>query len=280
MMRLNYDLEKADKKLSILTVTLLFFTLNSSNYFYVKWLVTIIALTAIVFPKLKARKEIWIGLILTYIVGNVTHYLEIDNHKFLYIYWSVAILLCLFSEDFEKNISINARLLIGLAFFFAVISKIISSDYLDGSFFMWTSLMDTRVTKFLTWIHLMPRDLIIHNNGVYAQLVDKPILPAQAHLKSLPGLYFLSLIFTYAALIVELIIATLFLLPEKHRLSRWRDYPLLLFIASVYLVVPVWEFGSILSIIGSAQANTKRKSAVYLILFLLMQVYRLLYNRG
>jgi hypothetical protein len=267
--------EKFNKTQLVLTITLLFFLMNSSTDVRIRVLVSIVCLLALIFPVCKNSKAIWIALLLIFVIGNIPHFFELDNHKFLYIYWCIAITACLFSKNFEDDLKTNARVLIGFVFIFASLWKIFSGDYLNNSFFLFTSLTDRRVAGFLSLMHVLPKEMIQQNITAVNYLINESLPPHQTTLIYTPVIYRIAQLMTYCGIVFEIIIAALFLLPSKLRITKYRDYPLFIFLLFTYLVAPVWEFGSILSIIGLAQTDSKRTSVIYIILFLLMQVYRI-----
>jgi len=268
--------DNLDKTKTVFTATLLLFTLSNSYDIYIKGLMIVVCMAALLIPKLQTVKATWLLIFLIFAVGNIRHYLEIDNHKFLYIYWSLAVFLCLFTDNVEGYLKINAKLMIGLSFSIAFIWKLFSEDYLNGSFFLWTCLTDGRLTKFLSFFHIISKDVIEQNKNAIHYLVYAAPTPYYKQLIQPHGVNFIAKFFTYGGIIMEAIVAALFLLPQKLSITRYRDYPLFLFIIIVYIIAPVWEFGSILSILGMAQTDSKRNVIYYMMLFLLMQLYRII----
>jgi hypothetical protein len=271
----NSFFNKINIKQLVLTITLLFFLMNSSKDVYIQLPVSIICLAALIFPDFKLLKITWLCLILIFSIGNTFHYFELDNHKFLYIYWCIAIFACLFSDNFENDLKINAKLLIGFVFAFASLWKIISGDYLNNSFFVFTSITDGRIAGFFGLLHLLSKETIMQNRNAVNYLVNESQPPYQIGLLYTSGIYRIAQFLTYFGLLIEIIISVLFLLPDKISVTKYRDYALIVFLFFTYLVAPVWEFGSILSIIGLAQTDSKKKSAIYVLLFLIMQIYRI-----
>lgn len=269
--------DKFDTTKATLTATLLLFIVSNSDDIYIKGLMIVVCMAALIMPALQTEKITWLIIFLIFSIGNIRHYLELANHKFLYIYWSLAVFICLFTNDLKKYLTFNGRLLIGLSFVLALIWKFLSGDYLNGSFFLWTCLADARFTKFLSFIHAMPKDVLEQNKNAVLYMVHEAPTPYTVHLICPSRIYLLSQFFTYFGLLIELGVACLFLLPQRFRITRYRDYPLFLFIVVVYLIAPVWEFGSILSVLGMAQADSKRKTLYYMILFLLMEIYRIIF---
>ena len=68
-----------------------------------------------------------------------------DNHAYLISYWCLAVGISLVVRDTEACLALNGRLLIGLAFAFAVLWKgVLSPDFMNGTFLRVTMLQDPR----------------------------------------------------------------------------------------------------------------------------------------
>jgi hypothetical protein len=82
-----------------------------------------------------------------------------DNHAYLLAYWCFAITLSLAARDPRACLALNARLLVGWAFAFAVLWKLaLSPDYLDGRFFRVAFLTDARFADFARLAGGLDRD--------------------------------------------------------------------------------------------------------------------------
>jgi hypothetical protein len=87
----------------------------------------------------------WLAVAAVRAVGQLpTGWHVIDNHQYLLTYWCLALGVALLLRDPRSVLRVNARLLIGLAFAFATLWKLISPDFTDGSFFTYTLLVDAR----------------------------------------------------------------------------------------------------------------------------------------
>ncbi|MFT3679583.1 MAG: hypothetical protein QM791_04885 [Ferruginibacter sp.] len=262
-----------DKKNIVLTSTLLFLALHASGYRHVQLPVTIICSAGIIFPALKNSKYLWAAIILAYTVGNIALYFELVNHKFLYLYWCIAIFACLFSPDFEKAARFNAALLIGLVFAIATLQKLFSADYMDGSFILYILVKDERVGNFLSMFHLLPKEMVEQNIRAASRLVNDAAYPYEASLAYTVAAKHFSLILTWLTVIIEAVLAILFLLPRRFSITKYRDYIMWLFLFFGYMIAPIGGFGSVLALMGMAQAETKKRELIYILLFLLVQIY-------
>lgn len=220
---------------------------------------------------------LWGVLCATIWAVNATHWLWIDNHKFLLSYWTLACAVAVSSGNPGRVLAWNGRILIGLAFVFAVIWKLSAGQYLNGEFFYHTLLTDGRFEP-----------LAHHLGGIsladleQAKLLEEdlrfaPSEAAQASLPDSPRLLGLSLILSYWALLIETAIALTFLLPKPAAAGRVRDWILLGFIVTTYPVAPVLGFGYTLVILGLAACPPERTAArtAYLIVLAVLQLTRL-----
>ncbi|HMO63156.1 MAG TPA: hypothetical protein PKC39_13270 [Ferruginibacter sp.] len=264
-----------DTKQLLLTVTLLYFMLHISVYRYVQVPVTLLCLMALIFPLLWDSKWIWGAIIVVYVLGSMPHYFELINHKFLYLYWAIAIFACLFSKSFEQDIAFNARVLLVLVFAIAGLQKLFSADYRDGSFMLYILSKDQRIAGFLNLLHLLPKEMLQQNIAAVNHIVQQPLQPQEAAIVYTPAVKQLAAILTWLTVAVELLIAVLFSLPEKIYAARYRHLLLLLFLFFTYMLAPIAGFGSILAIMGIALAGSKKTALWYIFMFFLIQVYGL-----
>ena len=176
-----------------------------------------------------------------------------DNHAYLLVYWFLAAALALSGPLPRLDLVRAARLLIGISFAFAVFWKsLLSVDYVDERFFRHLLITDDRFEE--PAIHLggmtsdgleEARALIEKNRHV----VDKA---APATLET-PALRRVASFATWFTLLMELAVALLFLLPAQFRTGRLRDFALMGFCATTYMIAPVPGYGWLLLAMGIAQ---------------------------
>jgi hypothetical protein len=264
-----------DKQELVLTATLIFLMLHASIYRYVQMPITLLCMVALLFPLLRSSKWIWGAIIFVYILGCMPHYFELINHKFLYLYWCVAVFASLFAANFEQAICFNARLLLVLVFAIATLQKLFSADYMDGSFMLYILAKDERIGGLLVMLGWLPKNMLQQNMAAVAHVMQYTPQPEQVPLLYTQSVKLMARVLTWLTLFVEAVTAILFALPATVRLARYRDMLFLLFLFFTYLLAPVAGFGSILAIMGMAQADTRAKMLLYVLMFLLMQVYAL-----
>ena len=254
-------------------LTLLLLVLYSGRYWDLNIPIALCAALGMCSPHLIRCTWYWttIGAVLMF--GNLGRVYVVDNHKLLMSYWCVAISLCLARRS-ERALGVNARVLIGLCFSFAVLWKTLSPDYLNGAFFHYTLLVDGRFTRFASIVAGISPTVLASN--VVELRALQPSVNALANLESTESVALLSKIVTWWGYSLELAIAVAFLAPLDG-LYRLRNPLLLTFLVTTYVVAPVIGFGWLLCIMGFAQCGCREVSArvCYIACFLLLQLFLL-----
>lgn len=196
-----------------------------------------------------------------------------DNHAYLLSYWCLALALAFSQKENKNMLAINARLLIGLVFLFASIQKGLSSNYLDGTFFVTTFLLDGRfedLTVLLTSLNYQQlyemRDWLESASPDQSTLATTPFIIPES-------LRMLAQFSTWWNLIEQILVAVLFLSPVNSRLYHYRDAFLLLFCVTAYAIAPVSSFGWLLIAMAIAQCNNQKTRMKYLIVYALLAFY-------
>ena len=180
-------------------------------------------------------------------IGIFYNWESADNHKYLIVYWCAALFVTHLFSAGEKALKYSARWLIGLAFVFALIWKLISPDFLNGNFFEHTFLFDERFASKLKIIGLLGADPIDFNLVAADALTAYDSRLHEVDILTNNKLKLLAKIFSYFTLLLEGIIAVCFFLPGKYKLSALRDIFLILFILSTYFLAPVIGFGWVIA---------------------------------
>jgi hypothetical protein len=196
-----------------------------------------------------------------------------DNHAYLLAYWCLACALASLAPEPERALAWNGRALVGLAFAFAVLAKLLSPDYLDGRFFRVTLVEDRRLAPFATRLGglddatLLARRAFVADHGAGPALA-RAAPPEPARLRGL------ALSATWATLALEAAVAAAFLAPLGR--AVWLRHALLLvFCASTYAVAPVASFGWLLLAMGASQTEpgARRTRLAYLAVYALLVLY-------
>lgn len=262
-----------DRKHAVITATLVMLMLHSSRYYFIQVPISVVCIIPLLFPQFKLAKPVWIGLLLLMVLLHIPYLYEMDNYTYIHIYLCLAIFVCSYADDFEIAMAHNARVMLIIIFGFAALNKLLSADYTSGAFFHYSALTDNRFTKFLASVKLLPHPVMQHNWAAFMYMINDAPMPYQTTLQSTPVIAVVAKILTWGAALLEASIAVFFLLPEKYKVSQYRDYLLFTFIIVTYSFANVTGFGSAIAILGMAQCKSKNKALVYAVLFLLLQLY-------
>jgi hypothetical protein len=263
-------------------ITLLLLILRSGYFWYLHIPMVLLCTVGLVYRTLYRNPRFWLVVCLVLTWGNLVNWYQIDNHKYLMMYWCIALYLGLQARDPESFLRVKARLLIGLCFAFATLWKFLSLDYIDGTFFEFTLIMDPRFDAIARPLGGLTPQFAMHNDLVMGQLmaydseVQAILLEAPSFLKGLAsGL-------TWWTLAIEGLLAVLFLLPDRLIVRRAvRDVVLIAFALTTYTVATVVGFGWLLMIMGMAQLRPEDRTLRlgYFVTFLAIQVFTAPWDR-
>jgi hypothetical protein len=236
-----------------------------------------LAAAGLLLPGFLRHPGLWVALTILTGLRVVFDWSLADNHAYLLCYWCLAVAIALCSRDPSACLSLNGRLLIGLAFFFATLWKVgLSPDYLDGRFFRVTMLTDARFAGFVQLVGGLSSEQLDELRVFVTQHVDgqflaSPLVPAEP-----PRFLQLAHFLTWWAIVIESAVALSFLWPVDRGVSQGRDALLLIFCVTTYAVAPVAGFGWLLLALGVAQCQPERRMTrlFYLGVFVLILFYR------
>ncbi len=127
-----------------LRLTLLDLLLRPVGDWSVRPFVLALAAAGLLVPGWLRRPGLWLLLTALTALRVILDWPLADNHAYLLGYWCLAVTLSLLVSEPEASLALNGRWLIGLVFAFATFAKVLSPDYLDGTFFRVTLLTDPR----------------------------------------------------------------------------------------------------------------------------------------
>ena len=236
------------------------------------------AVMVLIFPKALRQWQVWGALAVLTAVRIADDWPLADNHIYLLGYWLLAIALALRSRERASTASTLAdasRVLIGLAFAFAVLWKVaLSSDFIDGRFFRVTLVTDPRFAAATRIIGgLSDEQLRAAREAVAllphgAELLDPPELVEPARLR------LFAVASTWGVLVLETLVAALML--ARSRLPGiLRHAALLFFCAVTYAFAPVAGFGWLLLVMGLSQVEARQVwlARLYQLMFLIVLFY-------
>ncbi len=261
-------------------LTLLLLLLYAPEGWYGEIPLSLVAIAGFVFSALRKSALFWgIATLVAALAVGWKWYMA-ENHKFLLVYWCLAIFVSLLTSSPEHTLKTSARWLVALVFAFAVVQKTRSVDYLSGAFFYAELLIDGR-------FEALARVL----GGITTEMKDANLASIEAlknfcgDMRSAPlqtaaatsGLATTGLanFVTWWNYLIQLAIAVLFFPVFPWRTSGAKNYFLLLFLFTTYLFAPVIGFGWVLAVMGVAQTDPdeKRMRAMYVLAIFFLQAY-------
>jgi hypothetical protein len=271
--RLGRGVDALDRSDLALQLTLVALLLRPVGGPWSRPVMLLLCAAALLFEPLRRRPTLWLGLLALATWRVASDWPVGDNHGYLLCYWLLAAWIGAQSGDRDPVLAWNGRMLVGLAFAFATLWKIVlSPDFLDGRFFLVTLVDDRRFEDLtllatgMSWDELAAlRDLLReHADGIRPPLASDPVPPDR--------LVGLARGLTFATVALEASIAIAFLAPRGTWISRVRDALLLAFCATTYAVATVAGFGWLLLSMGVAQCEPERRRtrAAYLAVFALV----------
>ena len=244
----------------ILRLTAIILMLRPMGHWSVRVLVLALAGLAIALPRVLRAPAVWYALATLVSIRIVVDWPLPDNHIYLLAYWCLALALALGAEDGRMIISRSSRLLIGFAFLMAFTWKIVfSPDYLDGRFFQVTLLTDERFEDATRLFGGMTPQQLDQSRRHLQPLPEGAELLDEELSSEPPSFRRLASVSTWGLLIVEGLIALVYLAPLRGRAVSLRHAFLLSFCVVTYAFAPVAGFGWLLLTMGIALCEPERR---------------------
>lgn len=216
--------------------------------------VVLLAIVALLYPPFLRTPVFW--FLMTCLAGlTIWHdWYPVDNHKYLLGYWCAVLFLTFLMKPEAREFVLlsNARFFLVIVMGLAVFQKLYSSNYVDGSFFEFVLLTDSRFQSFLN-VFGVGSDVLAENRQRLADLRSSHLLLDRDHvlLASPPAVTVVTLLVTWWTVLIEAAIALAFVFCRATA-DLVGHVLLLVFIVSTYLVAPVFGFGFTLVILGYA----------------------------
>ena len=271
------DLLAQPRHLLVLRFTALFLLLYGSSTVLLDIPLRVLCGLMLLSPTLLTSQVMWVLICGIIWWVNATDWLWIDNHKILITYWCLVCALAVSAKDTDGVLAWNGRILIGLTFLFATFWKMLAGEYWDGAFLHNVFLLDDRVEAVATAIGGLSPDTLPQNQLLEALLKQFPQAIGSVTLTTSPRLQAFTLAASYWTLLIEGSVAIAFLISPLRLFSRFRDWFLIVFIATTYFLLPVLGFAYILIIMGFSQCSPKHTATriTYVVLFAFLQLSRL-----
>ncbi len=218
----------------------------------------------------------WLILTLLFVTVSWQPWYAVANHIYLQAYWLLAIAICLKSDRREELLAKSARWIVGFVFFYAVIWKIRTPEFVDGRFMEFSILTDLRLAP-LAGVLGIDFETVLQNREWLNHYTRAGDLSGEAQLVTVDGIRTVSLWLSWWTILIEFAIALVFLLPNKRVSQTWRHSCLIVFIYSTYLLAPVVGFGWAITAMGMSLVDRSSKSfwtAIYVLAFVLIFLSR------
>lgn len=260
--------------LKLTVIFLLLYDYAENDFRALSFVITFITVLMLLSDKMLLNRLLWWVVFAVMAVVLIRFMTSIDNHKYVIAYWTLACALSVGASKTEEVLKFNGRCLIGLAFLFAFVWKILAGEYIDGSFFTGTFISDDRFWVFSKSLMGMTADALQASDDLFRYFEIYPNPVSELIFLSASGLRVTALAVSYWTILIEGIIALTFLVPSKHGFFANRDFFLILFLITTYFIAPVSGFALILCIMGLANVERSRRNtrAIYIAAFFLLQL--------
>lgn len=244
----------------------------------------------ILFTRVLIHKAYWLVIFSTLFFYYVVLGLRtnVPNHYYVLLSISLVSLITLYLKnnhaDWETYLGKTCGWVIGLIFLFAVIGKFLAPEFLEGSMFELFLFKDERLVGLTEFVlgkdsellhqNQLALDKIYHSNHPENEIL---ILRSNNHLSQI------SIFLTYWTILIESLVALFFLVPDAWKISKLKDFILILFILSTYPIATVVGFATGLLIYAFAQSYFQNGikhfyTQTYLVIFLLCSVFYIPYH--
>jgi len=236
----------------------------------------VVALVVIVmtcWSKIRNHCCFWFGIAAIGLFRMIYNFHRYEDHSFFLMYWCLALGLVLVGKHRKFVLRKSGRLLIGICFAIGCVWKIVSFEFTDTSVFHYTLLFDYRMAEVVTEpIGGITSAVIAANHDARDALYCFEQPDNVATLDFPNRVSTIAWLMTGWTIAIEGAIAFMFLLPSSRIADKFRDWTLVLFMLSTYLVVPVLGFASTFVALGVAQANSPRTRLGYMLTLLVLLV--------
>jgi hypothetical protein len=259
-----------------LRLTAVALLLRPMGEWFVRPAILAVAAFMLVSPRALRLPVLWLALALLVAIRIATDWPLADNHIYLLAYWTLAVALALTSPRASTSLASSSRLLLALAFLWAVAWKaILAPDFVDGRFFRVTLLTDPRFGEAAMLVGGLTREQLDANRDALAALPEGAALLEPPPVVESPRFGAFATVSTWGVLLLEGAVAVAMLLPSQRGITVARHAALLLFCVVSYAFAPVAGFGWLLLVMGAAQCGEaeRRLQWAYLAIFLVVLFY-------
>ena len=239
-----------------LRLTAIALLLRPMGPWFVRPAILAAAALVLIAPRILVHAAVWAIVAALVAVRIADDWPLADNHIYLLAYWTLAIALSLRAPDVSQALSTTSRWLVGLAFAFAVLWKVLlSPDFIDGRFFRVTLLTDPRFAEAAMLIGGLSDEELEANRRALAPLPEGAALAEPLTVVEPPRLRALATVSTWGIVLLETSVAVMMLGPRSWAIVWLRHGLLLTFCLVTYAFAPVAGFGWLLLVMGAAQTT-------------------------
>lgn len=255
------------------TMTLLLLLFFGSDFWYLQIPLVILCSLGLLYRSMVRESNFWFLITVFLVASNFQNWYTIDNHKYLITYWCLAWYLAASAARPLEVLRVNARLLIGLAFLFASLWKILSPDFLNYEFFYHTLLLEPRFATLAKVLGGATDQVLARSARMADDLQSYDGALTSVAMVESARLLLVAKFLTWWTVVIEWAIALAFCWPAGKWSSRLGDALLLLFLLSTYASATVIGFGWVLSIMGLVSTSNGKARVLYLSAFLIIFLY-------
>lgn len=279
LQRLIKFFEQADRFSLVGYLTLFMLVFFGPNEWFALPIYQITLLFSLLVSKILRSPVLWGILSLTTFAALFDFWETVDNHMWLMLYWLLVMFFATLSSRMYKTDTLdflkhNAVFILIFTMGVSVLQKILGGVFLNGSFFEFTILTDERFYLVAHYLGGISTFDFFNNVDMLSNVAD-PYSPLV--IKTSNAIRTVSLIFTYAIVLLEALIAALFLFKNK-KAHLWAHILNGLFIVTVYFIAPVYAFAFLITVLGIASLNTDKSSSKLILMYVALMVLIFLYK--
>ncbi len=252
----------------VLRITLVYLLMDELQGPWAARVVVFVACAAGLGLALQRAPWVWAALTIALASKVGLDWIRVDNHAWLTAYWCGACWIATSVRDVRVLVR-SGQGLIGFCMAFAVLWKaLLVDDFMSGSFFLHTFLWDGRFAELAAVFGRIDPALLVENRAaVEAQIATTRVAPITLH--GAPALLPISVALAWITVLLEGAIAVGFIAAlvrgfgsagarASGRFLASRDWLLIGFCFSTYILARVGPFGFLLATMGLAQCERDR----------------------
>lgn len=240
--------------------------------------VSLLLVFGLLSSKLRLNPWYWTVFTASHFLWIYSRYSMCNNHDFLDGYIRLLLTLACFMRTSGKTdvLHRNASIILAVLFGFAVLNKWLSPDFLSGNFLLFQMHIDTRFLPAAYFLSENADKIIFENRKtLFALNFFGPSPPLDlTFFKS--GLQLWMSVLSKLLFALELVVGVLFLVDTNRFLSRLKHIMLIFFCAVTYPVLPIVNFGLMISILGFASVKNHEvglKKAYFFVMLWMVTIY-------